>query len=324
VKQSSGPGRFEIQLVYYGVRTSRIVNDNMPVKTLFAMAIAFLNLEFGFGVEDDHDVDLVYSDTLMQRDGTLGSVPVLRGALIHIVFPMEDFFQDHGSTPDTCDRKGGPPRVLPGSATRQASRSSKVQPTPVLRSPTRTVEDEPIDEFRGSPSNSLDPRSYDKIRQSFKCPRFSGQAKEWKMWDKGFLRYLSIWELDYVLNPSFFDVLPLSSAQRRDNKLVYFVIKEAVQASPLALSYIRQVPVHNGFEAYYTLHDGYVFAGTTTATLMLNELSNFRFLSNETPTELCLRLEELFQELFKFVTRRCCCYVCRHSENWVFGQRLAA
>ncbi len=79
--------------------------------------------------------------------------------------------------------------------------------------------------------------------------------------------------------------------------MVYFVIEEAVQASPLASSYIRQVPMHNGFEAYYTLHDGYVFAGTTTATLLLNELSNFRFLSNETPTELCLRLEELFQEL---------------------------
>jgi hypothetical protein len=29
----------------------------------------------------------------------------------------------------------------------------------------------------------------------------------------------------------------------------------------------------------------------------LNELSNFRFLADETPTELCLRLDELFQEL---------------------------
>jgi hypothetical protein len=55
--------------------------------------------------------------------------------------------------------------------------------------------------------------------------------------------------------------------------------------------------LNNGFEAYYTLHDGYVFAGATTATLLLNEVSNFRFLANETPTELCLRLEELFQEL---------------------------
>jgi hypothetical protein len=52
-----------------------------------------------------------------------------------------------------------------------------------------------------------------------------------------------------------------------------------------------------GFEAYYTLHDGFVFAGTTTATLLLSELSNFRFLPDETPTALCLRLEELFEEL---------------------------
>ena len=79
--------------------------------------------------------------------------------------------------------------------------------------------------------------------------------------------------------------------------MVFFVIEDAVQGSPLASSYVRQVPINNGFEAYYTLHDGYVFAGATTATLLLNELSNFRFLPNETPTELCLRLEELFQEL---------------------------
>jgi hypothetical protein len=111
------------------------------------------------------------------------------------------------------------------------------------------------------------------------------------------VRYLSIWDLDYVLDPSFFDHLPLSPEQRRDNKLVYYVIEDAVQGSALATSYVKQVAINNGFEAYYTLHDGYVFAGTTTATLLLNELSNFRFLPNETPTELCLRLEELFQEL---------------------------
>jgi hypothetical protein len=148
-----------------------------------------------------------------------------------------------------------------------------------------------------TPTRSLDPRSYDKIRGNFKCPRFSGQAREWKQWDKGFLRYLSIWDLDYVLDPSFFDYLPLSFEQRRDNKLVYYVIEDAVQGSALAASYVKQVPINNGFEAYYTLHDGFVFAGTTTATLLLNELTNFRFLTNETPTELCMRLEELFQEL---------------------------
>jgi hypothetical protein len=79
--------------------------------------------------------------------------------------------------------------------------------------------------------------------------------------------------------------------------MVYYIIEDAVQSSPLAASYVRQAPINNGFEAYYILHDGFVFAGTTTATLLLNELSNFRFLPDETPTALCLRLEELFEEL---------------------------
>jgi hypothetical protein len=140
-------------------------------------------------------------------------------------------------------------------------------------------------------------RSFDKIRQSFKCPKFTGQCKEWKQWTKGFMRYLSIWELEYVLDPEFLEVLPLTPVKKRDNKMVYFIIEDAVQHSPLAASYVRQASVNNGFEAYYTLHDGFVFAGMTTATLLLNELSNFRFLPDETPTALCLRLEELFEEL---------------------------
>jgi hypothetical protein len=140
-------------------------------------------------------------------------------------------------------------------------------------------------------------RSFDKLKQSFKCPRFSGQTKEWKTWNKGFMRFLSIWDLDYVLDPEFLDELPLSSTKKRDNKMVYYIIEDSVQNSPLAASYVRQAPQHNGFEAYYTLHDGFVFAGTTTATLLINDLTNFRFLPDETPTALCLRLEELFEEL---------------------------
>jgi hypothetical protein len=146
------------------------------------------------------------------------------------------------------------------------------------------------------PRHSSD-RSYDKIRQSFKCPRFTGQARDWKQWNKGFTRYLSIWDLDHVLDPDFFDQIPLSAAKTRENKMVYYIIEDSVQNAPLAASYVRQAPLNNGFEAYYTLHDGYVFAGSTTATLLLNELSNFRLLPDETPTELCLRLAELFEEL---------------------------
>jgi hypothetical protein len=138
--------------------------------------------------------------------------------------------------------------------------------------------------------------SYDKIRQAFKCPRFSGQSREWKQWNKGFMRYLSIWDLDYVLDPAFFDN-PQTDIKKRDNKMVYYIIEDAVQNSAIATAYVKQAPLNNGAEAYYTLHDGFVFAGSTTATLLLNELSNFRFLSNETPTALCFRLGELFEEL---------------------------
>jgi hypothetical protein len=79
--------------------------------------------------------------------------------------------------------------------------------------------------------------------------------------------------------------------------LLSFIFEDATQGSALAASYVRQAPVENGFEAYYTLHDGFVFAGSTASTILINELSNFRFKQNETPTELIMRLEELFQDL---------------------------
>ena len=145
-------------------------------------------------------------------------------------------------------------------------------------------------------SNSLE-----KLRQAFKCPRFTGNAKDWKTWDKGFQRYLAIWDLDHVLDPAFFgnefQDVQLSSQKLKENKLVYYLIEDATQGSPIAASYVRQAPVQNGFEAYYTLHDGYVFAGATTSTLLLNELTNFRFQQDESPTALIMRLEELFQDL---------------------------
>ncbi len=74
-------------------------------------------------------------------------------------------------------------------------------------------------------------------------------------------------------------------------------MEDATQSSPLASSYIRQAPIKNGLEAYYTLHDGYVFAAATSSTILLNDIANFRFKEDETPTELIMRLEELLQDL---------------------------
>jgi hypothetical protein len=75
------------------------------------------------------------------------------------------------------------------------------------------------DNRRSSPSHDhgAGSRSFDKIRQSFKCPRFSGQTKEWKNWNKGFMWYLSIWELEHVVQPDFLDMVPLTSEKLRDN-----------------------------------------------------------------------------------------------------------
>jgi hypothetical protein len=170
-------------------------------------------------------------------------------------------------------------------------------------------------------------KSFDKLRQNFKCPKFTGQAKDWKLWNQGFMRFLSIWELDHVTDPDFFDQVPLSSTQIRDNKMVFYILEEAVQSSPLARSYIKKAALNNGFEAYYTLLDGFVFAGATTASLLLNELTNFRFKKDETPTEFCLRLEELFQDLkslpgdaaMVFNDTQCIGYLLgalRHEKEW--------
>jgi hypothetical protein len=100
-----------------------------------------------------------------------------------------------------------------------------------------------------------------------------------------------------VLQPDFFDDVPLSEEKINDNRLVYFLLEDATQASPLAASYHRQAPLHNGFEPYYTLHDGFVFAAATAFTILLNELSNFRFHQDESPTALIMRLEELIQDM---------------------------
>jgi hypothetical protein len=292
---------FEIILSYQGVEASRTVNGHMPTRILFVMARSYLQMEFCFKISDITEFDLMYDDQLLLPEGILGTIPVLANTVVFIQYPRT---QRSPASRNVPIRNSKPflPRNLHGKnmPTDQPKDESPFRQTmsPSSSHARTTNPPRPDEDLYASPvGTSLDSRSYDKIRQSFKCPRFTGQPKDWKPWDKGFKRYLAIWELDYVLDPSFFDHLPLTFEQRRDNKLIYFVIEDSVQGSPLASSYVKQVPLHNGFEAYYTLHDGYVFAGTTTSTILLNELSNFRFLPNETPTALCLRLDKLFQEL---------------------------
>jgi hypothetical protein len=136
----------------------------------------------------------------------------------------------------------------------------------------------------------------DKLRGSFKCPKFMGEARNWKAWHKGFVRFVSIQQLDYIIADDF-SAQPKTSQLAEDNKLVYYILEEAVSSSKIAAKYVRRAPEWDGNAAYIILYDGYAFSGPAEATLLLNALGNFRFGDDETASELCLRLQELFEDL---------------------------
>jgi hypothetical protein len=81
------------------------------------------------------------------------------------------------------------------------------------------------------------------------------------------------------------------------NKVVYFLIEEAVAVGTLAAKYVRQAPKWNGHEAYLLLYNRFVFSGAQTATILLAELYNIRLNRDETASEFCVRLVELLEEL---------------------------
>jgi hypothetical protein len=102
--------------------------------------------------------------------------------------------------------------------------------------------------------------------------------------------------LDYVLQEDFLSLLPHPDAANA-NKIVYFLIEEAVTIGTLAAKYIRQAPKWSGHDAYNLLYNRFVFSGPQTSTILIAELSNIRFLRDESPSEFCIRLVELLEEL---------------------------
>ena len=139
-------------------------------------------------------------------------------------------------------------RDMPEESKRYASpppwSSRRFDPPPPdkdRRPDNRSIGDEDFSNMgRSVPAVTGISKSQDKIKQNFKCPKFSGNTKDWKIWNKGFIRYLSIWDLEHVLDPSFFDEFPLSDQKVNDNKLVFYILEDATQLSPLAASYVRQ------------------------------------------------------------------------------------
>jgi hypothetical protein len=136
-----------------------------------------------------------------------------------------------------------------------------------------------------------------KILGNFKLPKFDGNARYWKTWDKNFIRFLSIHQLDFVVEESFMDLLPLTPSHFEANKMVYYILEDAIVPGSLAAKYLRQAAKWNGYEAYSKLHNGYVFSGPQTMSLLLAELVNIRFKADESASGFCLRLREVFEDL---------------------------
>ena len=195
----SSQKQFPIWLVCSGVETVMLVWDTMKLQKVFQFAyqwvVETLDLEMIF----ESMLLILRPDIHIHNSGCVYEVPIVENDVIDL----------HQDLYDSQIRRfpSQPPH-------RHQRESPSMVPAPNI---FPSVE----------PSSGLDPRSYDRIRQNFKCPKFSGKPKDWKVWDKGLQRYLSIWELQHVLDADFL-IMPLSQAHHRDNKLVYYIIEEAV------------------------------------------------------------------------------------------------
>jgi hypothetical protein len=123
-----------------------------------------------------------------------------------------------------------------------------------------------------------------------------GEVRHWKVWNQGFIRFLSINRLDHVIEEGFLQV-HLSIGMQEENKLVYYLLEDAVSGSSVASKYVRRAAIWNGHEAYFLLYDGFALSGPAQAAILLGLLSHFRFQTDETPSEVTLRLQELFDDL---------------------------
>jgi hypothetical protein len=151
--------------------------------------------------------------------------------------------------------------------------------------------------YSQQPTYQTAPGVSTKLLATFKLPKFDGAARSWKAWEKSFQRFLGIHQLDHVLEEDFLDTLWSAPGAKAANKMVYFLVEDAVATGTLASKLVRQATKWNGNEAFFVLRNGYVFNGPQTATILLAELSNIRLLRDEDASTFCLRLVELIEDL---------------------------
>ena len=198
------------------------------------------------------------------------------------------FSGSQGPTPiSLTGRVSGPPRISPASTVFvfyvPGQRPLVAPPPPPLYSHSD----------RESSLSGLSP----KLLASFKLPKFDGVARNWKGWEKAFSRFLGIHQLDHVLEENFLESLWTAPGAKAANKMVFFLVEDAVATGTLASRLVRQATKWNGHEAFVMLRNGYVFNGPQTATILLAELSRLRLKRDEDASTFCFRLVELVEDL---------------------------
>jgi hypothetical protein len=211
--------------------------------------------------------------------------------------PTEMLLVLFSSQPVSLQRGGsimGPPRVTPGSNVMvfyvHSSGCTNVPYAPPTRTASHGHGFQP-------PYHPDLPVMNTKLLATFKLPKFDGVARTWKAWEKSFQRFLGIHGLDHVLEEDFLNILWVVPGAKAANKMVYYLIEDAVATGTLASKLVRQATKWHGHEAFTMLRNGYVFNGPQTATILLAELSNMRLLRDEDASTFCLRLVELIEDL---------------------------
>jgi hypothetical protein len=253
---------------------------------------------------DGYEINLTYEGRLSRHrvsQHMLVEQLITAAANEYHLNPIDLVLMLFGMNPQTLNRQNrlsDPPRVGPGAtvlvfciAGHARDMGGHLHPTPAY---TRYPDG-------GNNENGVQASSHSylgsKIVGNFKLPKFDGNARYWKTWDKNFIRFLSIHQLDFVIEESFLDLLPLTPRNFEANKMVYYILEDAVVTGSLAAKYLRQAAKWNGHEAYSKLHNGYVFSGPQTMSLLLAELVNIRFKADESASGFCLRLREVFEDL---------------------------
>jgi hypothetical protein len=267
-----------------------IVTASMEVQRLCQLVASWA------GVPSD-TVYLQFAGTVLDMDRRLSDAPAIRsGAHVHAFFSIARALQfvlhlmQGGNPPPPATplpaQVFGP--VLPPGYARGHSPLSQSQSPPLP----------PAHQQSSSKGLGMSTRTTasERLRSTFKCPKFLGEARHWKLWNQGFVRFLSINQLDHVIEEDFLKA-SLTPELQDENKLVYYILEESVSGSPTASKYVRRAAMWNGNEAYYLLYGGFALSGPAAAAILLVELGNFRFKADETASEVVLRLQELFDDL---------------------------